>query len=158
MDNQWAKDVEICLEYGDRRKQFGGAVVPPTFGNSLFVYDSMDSLTEAVLHEQGNYVYTRGTNPTIETAEMKLAALERGEQCRCFASGMGAITAAILNSVKSGDHVLCLNNLYFSTRELLKYLGKFGVSHSICYEAGAAAVEKHIRPNTRLIFIESPFT
>ncbi|RDU36875.1 methionine gamma-lyase [Neobacillus piezotolerans] len=156
MDNHWAQDIEICLEYGDRREQFGGAAVPPTFGNSLFVYESMDALTNAVLNEQGHYVYTRGTNPTIETAERKLAALERGEACRCFSSGMAAIAAALLNSVESGDHVLCVSNLYFSTMELLKYLGKFGISHSVCYETGAEAVKKQIKPNTRVIFMESP--
>ncbi|WP_409276326.1 trans-sulfuration enzyme family protein [Neobacillus sp. SCS-31] len=146
----------MCLELGDRREQFGGAVVPPTYGNSLFVYDSMDSLTKAVMNEQGHYVYTRGTNPTIETAEMKLAALERGEACRCFSSGMAAIAAALMNSLQSGDHVLCISNLYFSTMELLRYLKKFGVSHSVCYETGGEAVEKQIKPNTRVIFMESP--
>lgn len=156
MENHWARDVEICLEHGDRRGQFGGAVVPPTFGNSLFVYDSMDSLSKAVQNEQGYYVYTRGTNPTIETAEMKLAALERGEACRCFSSGMAAIAAALLNSVQSGDHVLCVSNLYFSTMELLKYLQKFGISHSVCYDTCPEAVENHIKANTRVIFMESP--
>ncbi|WP_316571603.1 PLP-dependent aspartate aminotransferase family protein [Neobacillus sp. YIM B06451] len=156
MDNHWKKDLEICLELGDRREQFGGAVVPPTYGNSLFVYDSMDSLTKAVMNEQGHYVYTRGTNPTIETAEMKLAALERGEACRCFSSGMAAIAAALMNSLQSGDHVLCVSNLYFSTMELLRYLKKFGISHSVCYETAAEAVEKQIKQNTRVIFMESP--
>ncbi|RHW42585.1 methionine gamma-lyase [Neobacillus notoginsengisoli] len=156
MNQDWEQDLEICLEYGDRRMEFGGSVIPPTFGGSLFVFDSTDKLTKAVMNEQGNYVYTRGTNPTIETAEMKLSALERGEQCRCFSSGMAAITAALFNSVKTGDHVLCISNLYFSTMELLKYLNKFGISHSVCYETDAAEVETYIQPNTTVIFIESP--
>lgn len=156
MRDQWAQDLEICLEHGDQRKDFGGAVVPPIFGGSLFVYETTDSLSEAVMNEQGHYVYTRGTNPTIEVAEMKLAALERGEVCRCFSSGMAAITAALLNSLKSGDHVLCVSNLYFSTMELIKYLRKFGISHTICYETDAEVIEKYIQSNTAIIFIESP--
>lgn len=156
MKYQWEEDLEICLEYGDQRKKFGGAVIPPTFGGSLFVYESADSLSEAVMNEQGHYVYTRGTNPTIEVAEMKLAALERGEVCRCFSSGMAAITAALLNSVKSGDHVLCVSNLYFSTMELIKYLSKFGISHTICYETDIEVIEKYIQANTAVIFMESP--
>ncbi|OCA87554.1 methionine gamma-lyase [Bacillus sp. FJAT-27225] len=156
MEEQWARDVEICLELGDRRKEFGGAVVPPTFGNTLFVYDSTDKLSEAVLNEQGSYVYTRGTNPTVETAEIKLAALERGEKCRCFSSGMGAISAALLNSLKSGDHVLCVSNLYFSTMGLINYLSKFNISHSVCYGTDAETIEGHLLPSTSVIFMESP--
>ncbi|ALC89531.1 hypothetical protein AM500_06830 [Bacillus sp. FJAT-18017] len=156
MDEQWTRDLEICLELGDRRKEFGGAVVPPTFGGTLFVYDTTDKLSEAVLNEQGNYVYTRGTNPTVETAELKMAALERGEKCRCFSSGMAAISAALLNSVKSGDHILCVSNLYFSTMDLIKYLAKFGISYSVCYETDADSIEANIQPNTSVIFMESP--
>ncbi|MDW7617179.1 aminotransferase class I/II-fold pyridoxal phosphate-dependent enzyme [Peribacillus simplex] len=108
------------------------------------------------MDQQNHYVYTRGTNPTVEIAEKKLAVLEQGEQCKCFASGMAAITAAIFNSVKAGDHVLCISNIYKSTMDLLTYLQKFGINHSVVYSTVKKDIERAIMPNTKLIYLENP--
>lgn len=149
-------DTEICMRLADEPERFHGAVIPPLYGNSLFVYPDAESLAEAVLNEQDHYVYWRGTNPTVEIAEKKLAALERGEQCKCFASGMAAIAAALLNSLQTGDHVLCVSNIYYSTMKILKYLQKFGVEHSVVYSTALEDIEQAIQPATKVIFLESP--
>ncbi|WP_160722317.1 trans-sulfuration enzyme family protein [Bacillus sp. USDA818B3_A] len=149
-------DKQICMHYEDDRNRFNGAVVPPIFQNTVFTYQTFSELTDAVKTEKYHYVYGRGTNPTVEIVEEKLAALERGEECKTFGSGMAAISAAIINSVESGDHVLCVSNLYYSTMELLKYLGKFNVSHSVVYSTNTEEISQAIQSNTKVIFLESP--
>ncbi|MDQ1003260.1 cystathionine beta-lyase/cystathionine gamma-synthase [Neobacillus niacini] len=149
-------DKKICMHFEDDRERFEGAVVPPIFHNTLFTYETVDVLNDALQSEHSFYVYGRGTNPTVEIVEKKLAALERGQACKLFSSGMAAISAALINSVKSGDHVLCVSNLYFSTMELLKYLGKFNVSHSVIYSTETEAIKQALQPNTKVIFLESP--
>ncbi|MFL6518525.1 MAG: trans-sulfuration enzyme family protein, partial [Bacillus sp. (in: firmicutes)] len=150
------QDKEICMNFEDDRERFEGAVVPPIFQNTLFTYHSFETLADAVQNEHAYYVYGRGTNPTVEIVEKKIAALERGEVCRCFASGMAAISAAIINSVKSGDHILCVSNIYYSTMELLKYMGKFNISYSVIYSTKIEEIKKAIQPNTTVIYLESP--
>jgi cystathionine beta-lyase/cystathionine gamma-synthase len=154
--NTFEKDKEICMQFEDDRERFNGAVVPPIFQNTLFTYKTFDQLAEAVKDEQSHYVYSRGSNPTVEIVEKKMAALERGEQGKCFSSGMAAISAAMMNSVKSGDHVLCVSNLYYSTMELLKYLQKFNVSHSVIYSTKIEDISQAVQENTTVIFLESP--
>jgi cystathionine beta-lyase len=149
-------DKKICMHFEDDRERFEGAVVPPIFQNTLFTYPTFDILSDALQSEHSFYVYGRGTNPTVEIVEKKIAALERGEACKCFSSGMAAVSAAIINSVKSGDHVLCVSNLYYSTMELFKYLGKFNISHSVVYSNNIEDIKKAIQPNTKMIYLESP--
>ncbi|PLT35070.1 PLP-dependent aspartate aminotransferase family protein [Bacillus sp. V5-8f] len=155
-ENRYARDKEICMHLGDDQERFTGAVVPPIFGNTLFTYPTLEELAKAESQEQNHYVYSRGSNPTVEIAEKKLAALERGEACRCFSSGMAAISATLFNSLKKGDHVLCIDNLYFSTMDLMKYLQKFGVEHSVVYSVSISEIENGIKDNTKVIYIESP--
>jgi cystathionine beta-lyase/cystathionine gamma-synthase len=152
----FSRDKEICMKFGDQRDRYEGAVIPPIFGNNLFVYSNFEDLSKAVMDEQHYYVYTRGTNPTVEIVEKKLAALEQGEQCKCFASGMAAICAALLNSVKSGDHVILISNVYFSTVELVKYLDKFQIDHTVVYSTSLKDIEEAILPSTSIIYMESP--
>lgn len=154
--DSFEEDKEICMNFEDDRERFEGAVVPPIFQNTLFTYKSFDTLADAVQNEESYYVYGRGTNPTVEIVEKKIAALERGEVCRCFASGMAAISAAIINSIKSGDHVLCVSNIYYSTMELLKYFGKFNISHSVIYSTKIDEIKQALQPNTTIIYLESP--
>jgi cystathionine beta-lyase/cystathionine gamma-synthase len=156
LPSQYFEDEAICIQLGEKPERFLGAVVPPTFGNSLFVYPTLEELGQAVADERNHYVYWRGTNPTVEIAEKKLADLERGEQCKCFASGMGAISAALFNSLQGGDHVLCISNIYKSTIDLLKYMQKFDVTYSVVYSTKAEDIQQAIQPNTKVIYIESP--
>ncbi len=149
-------DFEICMQFEKDYDRFYGAVIPPTFGNTLFVFPDHEELGEAVADERYHYVYWRGTNPTVEIVENILAQLERGEQCKCFASGMAAISAAIFNSVSAGDHVLCVSHIYKSTLDLTTYMKKWGVEHSTVYSTITAEIEAAIKPNTKLIYIENP--
>jgi cystathionine beta-lyase/cystathionine gamma-synthase len=154
--NDFSSDSEICTHFSSDSDRYFGALIPPTFDNTVFVYSSHEEFVQAETDKQGHYTYTRGTNPTVEIVEKKLAALEQGEQCKCFASGMAAITAAIFSSVQAGGHVLCISNIYKLTIDLLTYMKKFGVDHSVVYSTLTEEIEKSIMPNTKLLYIENP--
>ncbi len=149
------RDIEICVTTGDSA---GGAVVTPLVQSSLFAYPSFEDLLLGLAAEHRHHVYTRGQNPTTEVLERKLAALERGEACKCFGSGMAAISAVFLGLLEAGDHVLFVNQIYGPTLELAEHLRRFGISHDLVLELEPAAVEKALRPATRLIWFESPGT
>ncbi|MEV4355580.1 PLP-dependent aspartate aminotransferase family protein [Nonomuraea sp. NPDC049625] len=149
MDDEW-----ICGRLGEDEPWALGAVNPPVFENSLFTFGSAQELGEAIRNEDERYVYWRGTNPTVDLAQRKLAALERGERAKCFGSGMGAISATISSLVKAGDHVLVLGAVYGPTTQFLRYLEKFGVTHT--HVNDLAECDSAIRATTRLLYFESP--
>jgi cystathionine beta-lyase len=158
MSNQPFTDEFICTHLGDDYERFNGAVIPPIYQNSLFVFEDFDKFTEAMKDEQGNYIYWRGTNPTVEIIEKKLAALEKGEKCKLFSSGMAAISSGILSFVKNGDHILSISNIYGPTTKFFNYIEKFGISHNNISATNIEEIEKSVLPNTKLIYLESPTT
>ncbi|NUT38367.1 MAG: aminotransferase class I/II-fold pyridoxal phosphate-dependent enzyme [Thermoactinospora sp.] len=131
-----------------------GAVNPPVFENSIFSFETVGDLAGALRDEDENYIYWRGTNPTVDLAQRKLAALERAERAKCFGSGMGAISATISSLVSAGDHVLVLGAIYGPTTQFLRYLEKYGVTHT--HVADLAAADSAVMPSTRLLYFESP--
>ncbi|MFG6150188.1 trans-sulfuration enzyme family protein [Halobacillus sp. B23F22_1] len=147
-------DEQICTQLYDTPSRHHGAVSPPIYQTSLFAFDTFEAFTQAHSDEQNNYVYTRGVNPTTEILEKKLAKLERGEKCKCFGSGMGAISSVFLSLLQKGEHVLFVNSIYGPTQQLVNHLENFGIEHSYTEED----VEGAIRPNTKLIYVESPGT
>ncbi|MEU7745919.1 PLP-dependent aspartate aminotransferase family protein [Nonomuraea sp. NPDC049158] len=149
MDDEW-----ICGRLGEDEPWMLGAVNPPVFENSLFTFETAGELGEAIRNEDERYVYWRGTNPTVDLAQRKLAALERGERAKCFASGMGAIAATISSLVKAGDHVLVLGAVYGPTTQFLRYLEKFGVTHTHVEDLDGC--DSAITASTRLLYFESP--
>ena len=150
-------DVAICLRE-DPPGSWNGAASPPIVQTSLFAFPSFRGLIDGLASEHTHHVYTRGQNPTIEAVERKLAALERGEACKCFASGMAAVSAVMMGLLESGDHVLFVNQTYGPTLQLAEQLRRFGVEHDLLLDISADAVERAIRPNTKLIWLESPGT
>jgi cystathionine beta-lyase/cystathionine gamma-synthase len=149
MDDEW-----ICGRLGEDASWQLGAVNPPVFENSLFTFASSADLAEAIKDEDERYVYWRGTNPTVDLLQRKLAALERAERAKCFGSGMGAISAAISSLVSAGDHVLVLGAVYGPTTQFLRYLAKFGVTHT--HVGDLDGCDSAIRASTRLLYFESP--
>lgn len=131
---------------------------PPVVQTSLFSFPNFRALVEGLDAEHEHTVYSRGRNPTVAAVEERLARLERGEACLAFASGMGAISAVLHGTLRDGDHVLFVNQTYGPTLQLARYLERFGVSHDICLDLDPAAVEQSLRPDTRLVWMESPGT
>lgn len=150
-------DEEICAHFGEDRQRYEGAVNPPIFQDSLFTFQSFESFVEAHEKELSNFVYSRGVNPTTNVLEQKLAKLEKGEKCKCFSSGMGAISATLFTLLKSESHVLFVNNIYGPTLELAEQLEKFNI-HYDCVNNNLENIKANVYKNTKLIYIESPGT
>ncbi|MEU4535104.1 aminotransferase class I/II-fold pyridoxal phosphate-dependent enzyme [Streptosporangium sp. NPDC023825] len=151
IDDNW-----ICSRYGEDEPWMLGAVNPPVFESSLFTFPTAGALSGSLAAEDENYVYSRGTNPTVDLLQRKLAALERAERAKCFGSGMGAIAATISSLVSAGDHVIVLGAVYGPTTQFLRYLEKFGVSHTTVHTDNPAALDSAVKPNSRMLYLESP--
>lgn len=150
---------EILTHLGEDREQYFNAVAPPVVQSSNFVFPDLAAFREVFADELSNHVYTRGNNPTVEILRKKLAALEGTEDALVFSSGAGAIAAAVLGNVASGDHVVCQKAPYSWTSALLrKFLSRFGVTHTFVDGTDFAAIRTAIQPNTKVLFLESPNT
>jgi cystathionine gamma-lyase len=157
----WSQDT-ICQHLGEDYRW--GSVVPPLFQTSLFVFDSVDALQKRIMENDytlpdSQYVYTRDSNPTTAITEQKIAALEGTEKCRLVGSGMAAISAAILACTKAGGHVIATNASYMPTKSLLEtFLSRFGIETTFVDGRDLNAIKEAIKPNTTLIYMESPGT
>jgi cystathionine beta-lyase/cystathionine gamma-synthase len=134
-----------------------GAVSPPIYQSSIFGFKSFAEFREAINDEVNHSLYTRGNNPTVMLAEQKLAALEGAERAKLLSSGSSAISHAIMAFVKSGDHVVCVQDCYsWCARLLENYLPRFGVSHTFVDGLDTAELIAAIKPETKIIYLESP--
>jgi cystathionine beta-lyase len=148
---------EILNHSGEERASYFGAVSPPLFQTTNFCFPDVSSMRESLKKEMEVPFYTRGFNPTVGILRKKIAALEKAEDALVFGSGSAAIAAAVLSVVSSGDHVLCVSKPYSWTHSLLsKYLAKFNVASDFYPGGDAKEFEKQIRPETKLIYLESP--
>ena len=99
------------------------------------------------------------SNPTTEIVENKVAALEQGEAAKCFSSGMGAISAAMMHYLKKDSHVVAVASIYGPAhRFLAEYMKRFGVEVTFVKGTDTEEIEGAIRENTDLIYLESPST
>lgn len=146
------EDELVCL----RAHSGAGPVLAPICQASLFRKARIEDLLAGLSREHEDFIYARGTNPTVLDLERTLAALERGEAAKCFASGMGAISAALFGLTKSGDHILFINDIYGPTIELAARLEEFGVAHSRCFSSDIAEIGRAMRDDTRIVYFESP--
>jgi len=151
-------DLSYILNHlGEDRETYRGAVSPPIFQSSIFAFPTVDAFRESFRDEFTRTTYTRGNNPTVEILRKKVAALEGAEECLMFASGAGAVSAAVMASVSAGDHVVCVQRPYSWTRAVIRdQLGRFGVTHSFIDGTDIANIENALTPATRLIVLESP--
>lgn len=153
------RDVEICLR--EDHPPPGDAPAPtsaPIVQTSLFTFPTFRALIEGLDAEHRTHVYSRGQNPTVGAFERKLADLEGGEGCKAFSSGMAAIAAVLFGTLRAGDHLLFVNDTYGPTLQLAAELGRFGVRHDVVLDLAPDAVRAALRPETRLVWLESPGT
>jgi cystathionine beta-lyase/cystathionine gamma-synthase len=149
----------ILTHLAEDREQYFQAIAPPVIQTSNFAFPNLAAFREAFADELHSHVYSRGNNPTVEILRKKLAALEGTEDALVFSSGAGAIAAALIGNVKVGDHVVCQQNPYSWTSALLrKFLSRFGVEHTFVDGSSLANIEAALRPNTTVLFLESPNT
>jgi len=127
------------------------------FLTSSYVFDSAAAAAARFSGDQPGNIYSRFTNPTVRTFEQRLASLEGGESCVATSSGMAAIFATCAALLKSGDHVVSSQSIFGTTTVLFNnYLARFGIETTFVALADSAAWEAAIRPETRLLFLETP--
>lgn len=149
---------EILHHLGERDFP-SNAVAPPIFQTSIFCFKSFEDFQAALADEAHKFIYSRGNNPTVNLCERKLAALEHAERAKLVGSGVAAISCAILAQVKSGDHCVVVDNSYSWTRYMFnEYLPRFGVTATFVEGTKIEQFEEAIRPNTKVIYLESPAT
>ena len=124
---------------------------------SSFVHPDAATAAARFANEEEAFVYSRFSNPTVMMFERRLAALEGTQACIATASGMGAITMLGLSLLKAGDHVICSQSVFGATITLFgREFAKFGVETSFVSQTDLGDWRRAVRPNTKLLFAETP--
>lgn len=129
----------------------------PIFTTSSYVFDNAAQAAARFAGDQPGNIYSRFSNPTVRAFEQRLAAMEGAESCVATASGMSAILALCMGLLKAGEHIVSSRSIFGSTTMLFdKYLAKFAIQTSYVALDSIAAWEQAIRPESRLLFVETP--
>ncbi|HFJ9440495.1 MULTISPECIES: methionine gamma-lyase [Bacillus] len=152
------KHMETALiHHGYTSEEHKGSLTPPLFQTSTFTFETAQQGEASFAGVDPSYIYSRLGNPTVKLFEERMAVLEEGEEALAFGSGMAAISATLIGFLKAGDHIICSNGLYGCTYGFLEVLEeKFMITHSFCDMETEADIENKIRPNTKLVFVETP--
>ncbi|HEK9103078.1 methionine gamma-lyase [Bacillus pfraonensis] len=152
------KQIETALiHHGYDSKMHKGSLTPPLFQTSTYTFETAQQGEASFAGQDPSYIYSRLGNPTVELFEERMAVLEGGESALAFGSGMAAISATLLAFLRAGDHIICSNGLYGCTYGFLEVLEeKFMITHSLCDMETEEEIQEKIRPNTKLIFVETP--
>lgn len=122
-----------------------------------FVYDTAEAAEARFKGETPGFIYSRYANPTVDMFERRMCALEGAEDARATGSGMAAVSAALLCSVKAGDHVIAARALFGSCRWVIETLmPRYGIEATLVDGTDITNWEAAVRPNTKLFFLESP--
>ena len=159
MNDNPQPDITEILHHMGEHSLPNNAVAPPIFQTSIFCFDSYEAFHEGLMHESEHYIYTRGNNPTVNLCEQKIAALEHTERAKLVASGVAAISSAVMAFMQQGDHAVCIRSAYSWAGYLFRtYLARFGVDVTFVEGNTVEEFEQAIRPNTKVIYLESPAT
>lgn len=127
------------------------------FLTSGYVYDTMEAAERRFKNEEPGFVYSRFSNPTVRMLEERMAQLEGADDARATATGMAAVTAAMLCQLKAGDHVLSSRALFGSCRYIVEdLLPRFGITSTLIDGRDIDAWKAAVQPNTKVLFLESP--
>jgi methionine-gamma-lyase len=147
----------LAVHAGEAPCPATGALDTPIYQSTTFVSADSDEMAAVYGEQKFGYMYTRWGNPTIHALEKKVAALEGAEAALATASGMAAISSAILGCVKTGDHIVASRSLYGGAYNFLnKTLPRFGITATFVGSTRVEDFEKAMQPNTRLLYFETP--
>ena len=155
MDTEFSGET-ICARGGWVPKFATQTSNPPIYMTTAFDVDGLEQLDDIAGGRVPGYIYTRDSNPNHEAFAADVAQLEGAEAAVACASGMGAMTAAILAHVKSGDHIIAANVLYGRTGQMLNQLqSQFGVEVTFVNALDPAAFGQAVTPDTKLAIVEN---
>ena len=141
---------------GGLRSQFG-ETSEALFLTQGFVYESAEQCEARFKGEEPGFLYSRFSNPTVAMFERRMATFEGAEAARATATGMAAVTTALVGQLKAGDHVVAAKALFGSCRWVVEdFLPRFGVASTLVDGTDLDQWQKAVRPNTRTFFLESP--
>jgi len=150
------KPATQLVHSGTLRSDFGEAS-EAIYLTQGYVYDSAEAAEARFKGELPGFIYSRYANPTVDMFEKRMCVLEGAEDARAMASGMAAVAAAVLCSLKAGDHIVAARALFGSCRWVVETLApRYGIEATLVDGTKAENWEKAVRPNTRLFFLESP--
>lgn len=155
--NKRGISTELCHD-DDAYFEHEGAIVPPIYQNSLFAFQSWDHIDSAFADPANSFIYSRVLNPTAQIAEEKIAKICQGQKAKLYASGMGAIAAAIMYYTNHGDHIVTIKNIYAPANNFISnFLNKkCGISVSHVSGTDVHEFEAAITDKTTLFYLESP--
>ena len=151
----WKAATQVI--HGGHEREAFGALVTPLYQSATFVFESAQQGGERFAGNEPGYIYTRLGNPTTAELERKRAILEGAEAAAATASGMGAVSAALLANLQMGDHLVASNAVYGCTYALMTtQFARFGIEVSLVDFSSEAEIEAAIKSNTKVIFCETP--
>lgn len=147
----------LAIHAGESPDPTTGSLVPPMYLGTTYHLENTENGAAVFAGEKEGYVYTRWSNPTVAILERRVAALEGAEAGLATASGMAAITTALLANLKAGDHIVAAKAIYPSTYAVLDQdFSSFGVETTFVDATDVENVAEAIRPNTRVVYLETP--
>lgn len=150
------KPATTLVHGGTLRSEFG-ETSEAIYLTQGYVYDTAEAAEARFKGEEPGFIYSRYANPTVDMFEKRMCALEGAEDARATASGMAAVAAAVLCSVKAGDHIVAARALFGSCRWVVETLApRYGIEATLVDGRDIANWQKAVRPNTKLFFLESP--
>jgi methionine-gamma-lyase len=159
LDKNFLKNLGFSTKviHGGNKKNDVGSAATPIYQTSTFIFDCAEQGGKIFSGDENGYRYTRFGNPTNSVLEEKLAILENAEACISAASGIGAISTALLTALKCGDHVISSSTIYGDTSALLNNgLKKYGVEIDFIDMVDPENVRKAMKENTKVVYIETP--
>lgn len=151
------KHFETRCIHASQDKEIYGALNPPIYMSSTFTFQDVQEADDTFSFRKSRYVYTRGGNPTINLFENRVADLEGGGYSVAFASGMSAITSALLSLVKPGEKIIAHHTLYGSSFSAIsQLLPRFGIKTQFIDLTDIDNVLKIITPDMKVIYFETP--
>jgi methionine-gamma-lyase len=150
-------DFESKLIHAGGFEDALGSAVTPIYQASTFKFRNADHGAACFSGESDGYIYTRLANPTIRELENTMAALENGFGGIATSSGMGAVNTVYLTYLGQGDHIICHEAVYGPSRVILESIySRFGVEYTMVDTTDLELVKKAFRPNTKLLYTETP--
>jgi O-succinylhomoserine sulfhydrylase len=150
------KPQTTLVHAGTMRSSFG-ETSEAMYITQGYIYDTAEAAEARFKGEEPGFIYSRYANPTVDMFEKRMCALEGAEDARATASGMAAVTAALLCSAKAGDHIVAARALFGSCRWVVETLApRYGIEATLVDGTRIENWERAVRPNTKLFFLESP--
>lgn len=142
---------------GEDRIKFAKSLVNPIAQTATYIFEDLDEVEAYISSgKKGHFEYGRYGNPTQRVAELKIASLEGAQDALLFPTGMSAVTTVLLAMLRSGQHLIVMEDCYRKTTQFCKIFSKFGVESTFVKPGSFDEVQAALRPETRILLTESP--